>query len=100
MRKAREVDLAIARIYVQSSTQARQKQHRRPALSFCTVMDTHDVAREEVLIRLVNASAPTATTPREIEQEYARDPEIASVKNALATGDWSSVDKAYNASVK
>lgn len=58
-------------------------------------MDTEDVAREHVLIRMVKESAPTAITPKEIEEETVKDEELSSVKKALKTGNWSSVDKAF-----
>ena len=50
-----------------------------------------DLSREteEVIRLVVQESTPVALTPREIERESDKDPELSSVRHYIQTGDWS-----------
>lgn len=66
-----------------------------PLSRLCTVMDSDDVAKEKILIRMVEKSVPHALTPREIEEETLKDVELSTVKKALKSGNWALVEKTY-----
>ena len=61
------------------------------ALSRLNQPKPKDVSSEtEEMIRLaVQESTPIALTPREIERESEKDPELSSVRYYVQTGDWS-----------
>jgi transposase InsO family protein len=44
---------------------------------------------EEMIRFVVQESTPVALTPREIERESDKDPELASIRHFIQTGDWS-----------
>ena len=47
-------------------------------------------SEKEVLVRFVaQESTPVTLTPREIERQSENDPELASVRQYIHTGDWS-----------
>lgn len=66
-----------------------------PLSRLCNPIESCDVSEECHLIRLVRETSPAAVTPREIELETTKDAQLEEVKKALKSGNWSTVDKAY-----
>lgn len=70
-----------------------------PLSRLCSPNESNEISNECHMIRLVcdtvYDTTPTAVSPKEIEQETVKDPQLEEVKKALKTGNWSKVEKAF-----